>query len=141
MTARIRTITFDCKQWEPLVAFWSQVGDYAENPDNPNSPGDPEGLLTSPTTGINLLFLPVPESKTVKNRVHLDLTPTDRTRDEEVARLIDLGATLYADHRQEDGTGFVVLADPEGNEFCVERSEAERAAASRQDRAALGAQA
>jgi len=54
--------------------------------------------------------------------------PTDRTRDEEVARLLRLGATLVADRRQPDGTGWVVLADPEGNEFCVERSAAERTA-------------
>ena len=70
----------------------------------------------------------MPEAKTVKNRVHLDLTPTDRTRDEEVERLLGIGATLVADHRRPDGTGWVVLADPEGNEFCVERSTAERAA-------------
>jgi Glyoxalase-like domain len=70
----------------------------------------------------------VPEPKTVKNRVHLDLMPTDRTRDEEVERLLGIGATLVADHRRPDGTGWVVLADPEGNEFCIERSAAERAA-------------
>ena len=70
----------------------------------------------------------MPEPKTVKNRVHLDLEPTDRTRDEEVERLLKIGATLVADHRRPDGTGWVVLADPEGNEFCVERSAAERAA-------------
>jgi hypothetical protein len=70
----------------------------------------------------------VPEPKTVKNRVHLDLVPTDRTRDQEVARVLELGATLVADHRRPDGTGWVVLADPEGNEFCVELSAAERAA-------------
>jgi predicted enzyme related to lactoylglutathione lyase len=54
--------------------------------------------------------------------------PTDRTRDEEVERLLGLGATLVADHRRPDGSGWAVLADPEGNEFCVERSAAERAA-------------
>ena len=70
----------------------------------------------------------MPEPKTVKNRVHLDLMPTDRTRDEEVERLLGIGATLVADHRRPDGTGWVVLADPEGNEFCIERSAAERAA-------------
>lgn len=117
MTSRIRTITFDCRRWEPQVEFWSQVLDFTENPDNPNRPGDPEGLLTSPGTGLNLLFIPVPEGKQVKNRVHLDLVPTDRTRDEEVARLLDLGASMFADHRREDGRGFVVLADPDGNEF------------------------
>jgi predicted enzyme related to lactoylglutathione lyase len=68
----------------------------------------------------------VPEPKTVKNRVHLDLMPDDRTRDEEVERLLGIGATLVADHRRPDGAGWVVLADPEGNEFCIERSAAER---------------
>jgi predicted enzyme related to lactoylglutathione lyase len=51
-----------------------------------------------------------------------------RRRDEEVTRLLGLGATLVADRRQPDGTGWAVLADPEGNEFCVERSAAERTA-------------
>lgn len=69
----------------------------------------------------------LPESKTLKNRVHLDVQPTDGTRDEEVERLISIGASMVADHRQPDGSGFVVLADPEGNEFCVERCAAERA--------------
>jgi hypothetical protein len=69
-----------------------------------------------------------PEPKTVKNRVHLDVVPTERTRDEEVARLLAVGAVLVADQRRSDGTGWVVLADPEGNEFCVERSAAERTA-------------
>ncbi len=65
----------------------------------------------------------------MKNRVHLDLTPTRRTRDEEVARLQGLGATIVDDRRRPDGTGWVVMADPEGNEFDVERSAAERSAA------------
>ena len=68
----------------------------------------------------------MPEGKAVKNRVHLDLVPTDRTRDQEVAWLLELGATTVADHRQPDGGGWVVLADPEGNEVCVERSASER---------------
>lgn len=63
----------------------------------------------------------------MKNRVHLDLQPQDRTRDEEVERLLALGATLQGDHRRPDGTGWVTLHDPEGNEFCVERSAGERA--------------
>ena len=128
MTIRLRTITVDCADWVPLVAFWSQVTPYREDPANPNLPGDPMGYLVDPEGGPALLFIPVPEGKTVKNRVHLDLEP-DTTRDEEMARLLDLGATLVADHRRPDGTGWVTLADPEGNEFCVERSEAEKAAA------------
>jgi hypothetical protein len=126
VTFRIHSITFDCRRWEPLVEFWSQASDFVEDPAEPNEPGDPVGLLVHPETGVRLLFIPVPEAKTVKNRVHLDVQPTDRTRDEEVDRLLGLGATTVDDHRQPDGSGFVVMADPEGNEFCVERSTAER---------------
>ncbi len=63
----------------------------------------------------------------MKNRLHLDVQPVDRTRDEEVERLIGLGAKLFEDHRLPDGRGWVTLVDPEGNEFCIERSSAERA--------------
>jgi catechol 2,3-dioxygenase-like lactoylglutathione lyase family enzyme len=128
MSARPRNITFDCADPYAQVKFWSQVTGYREDPENPNEPGDPEGFLAGPDGQPGLLFIPVPESKTVKNRVHLDLMPTDRTRDEEVERLLGIGATLVADHRRPDGLGWVVLADPEGNEFCIERSAAERAA-------------
>jgi hypothetical protein len=127
MTARVRTITFDCADPYRLAGFWSQVTGYGEDPENGNEPDDPEALLVAPD-GLRLLFITVPEAKTVKNRVHLDLQPTDRTRDEEVERLLGLGATLVADHRQADGTGWVVLADPEGNELCIERSAQERTA-------------
>ena len=68
----------------------------------------------------------MPEAKAVKNRLHLDLQPEDRSRDEEVVRLLALGAVLVDDQRRPDGTGWAVLADIEGNEFCVERSAAER---------------
>jgi hypothetical protein len=128
MTARPRNITFDCADPYRLAGFWSQVTGYGEDPDNGNAPTDPEALLVGPDGQPNLLFIRVPEAKTVKNRVHLDLMPTQHTRDQEVARLLELGATTVADHRRPDGTGWVVLADPEGNEFCVERSASERAA-------------
>ena len=61
-----------------------------------------------------------------KNRVHLDLQPTNCSRDEQVTRAEELGATIVADHRNDDGTGWVTMADPEGNKFCIERSTAER---------------
>ena len=63
----------------------------------------------------------------MKNRVHLDLVPLGHGRDAEVDRVLALGARLVDDQRRPDGTGWVVLADPEGNEFCIERSDAERA--------------
>ena len=68
----------------------------------------------------------LPEAKTVKNRMHLDLGPTDQTRDEEVERLVSLGASVVADHRTAEGLGWVVMGDPEDNEFCIERSNKER---------------
>ncbi len=121
----IRTITVDCADPYRQAVFWSEATGWQEDPDDPNNPGDPEGRIVTPE-GISLLFMPVPEGKTVKNRVHLDLKPTGRSRDEEVTRLLSIGATLLEDHRRADGTGWVTLADPEGNEFCVERSDAER---------------
>jgi hypothetical protein len=125
----IRSVTMDCADPYRQALFWSDVTGWQEDPDDPNNPGDPEGRIVSPQ-GINLLFMPVPEGKTVKNRVHLDLMPSELTRDEEVARLLAIGAVLFEDHREPDGTGWVILADPEGNEFCVERGDAERGASS-----------
>lgn len=76
---------------------------------------------------MDLLFIKVPEGKTVKNRLHLDLTGSaGTTRDEEVERLLGLGATVFEDRRNPDGTGWVTMLDPEGNEFCVCRAEYER---------------
>lgn len=122
----IRSITVDCADPYRQAVFWSEVTGWREDPADPNHPDDPEGRIVS-THGISLLFIPVPEGKIGKNRVHLDLMPTARSRDEEVERLLGIGATLVGDHRQPDGRGWVTLADPEGNEFCVERSAAERA--------------
>jgi predicted enzyme related to lactoylglutathione lyase len=124
MTSGMRNITFDCHDPYAIGLFWQQVLDgYAEDPDDPNNPEDPEFFMRG--AGPNVLFIKVPEGKTVKNRVHLDLSPTDRTRDEEVERLIRLGARLVDDRRHTDGSGWAVMTDPEGNEFCVVRSQAE----------------
>jgi predicted enzyme related to lactoylglutathione lyase len=122
MTSLVRHVTIDCADAYRLGAFWAGALGASLNDDD--EPGDPEATVESP--GATLLFVTVPDPKTVKNRVHLDLQPQDRTRDEEVERLLALGATLVGDHRRPDGTGWVTLADIEGNEFCVERSAAER---------------
>lgn len=124
MTSLVRHVTIDCSDPYTLASFWAQVLDGRLADDD--SPGDPEAVVDS--AGASLLFLRVPDRKSVKNRVHLDLQPQDRTRDEEVERVLALGATLADDQRRPDGTGWAVLTDPEGNEFCVERSQAERAA-------------
>jgi Protein of unknown function (DUF664)/Glyoxalase-like domain len=126
MTSAIRHITFDCRHPEAIGPFWAGVLGYQDDPENPNEPGDPEYLIVDPKgRHPSLLFISVPDEKSVKNRVHLDLQPADG-RDLEVDRLTALGATLVADHRNADGTGWVVLGDPEGNELCIERSGAER---------------
>ncbi|MGH3648162.1 MAG: VOC family protein [Micromonosporaceae bacterium] len=127
MVSAVRHITFDAADPYALAQFWALVTGYRGDPDEPDLPEDTEHLILPPDgAGPGILFCAVPEGKTVKNRLHLDMQPRDRTRDEEVERLLAVGATLVADHRQPDGRGWAVLADPEGNEFCVERSAAER---------------
>jgi hypothetical protein len=119
MTSRISHTSFDARDAYAQSLFWSQVLDFVEDPDDPNLPEHPECLITSRDQSELLLFITVPDGKQVKNRVHLDLRPVDRTREEEVDRLIALGARELADHRRGDGSGWITLADPEGNEFCV----------------------
>ncbi|SCF14326.1 hypothetical protein GA0070607_6068 [Micromonospora coriariae] len=68
-----------------------------------------------------VVFIQVPEGKTVKNRLHLDVSPIDGSTEDEVTRLLGLGATR-TDVGQGAGRSWVVMADPEGNEFCVLRT-------------------
>jgi len=125
MASYIETTTVDCAEPYPLSIWWSGVLDYAEDPADPNAPDHEECLIRSADGKHKILFIKVPEAKSVKNRVHFDVRPSTGTRDEEVTRLLAHGATQVADHRQPGGAGWVVLADPEGNEFCVLRSRAE----------------
>jgi hypothetical protein len=126
MASRVSHTTFDCRDAFALSEFWKQVLGYDDVPGDPNEPGDEECMIVGRDDEPRLLFVEVPEGKQVKNRVHLDLEPTDRDRDEEIERVIALGATPLHDLRKEDGSGWLVLADPEGNEFCILRSRAER---------------
>jgi hypothetical protein len=128
MASFISHTTIDCGDPYSLSIWWSSVLDYHEDPEDPNLPDHTECLIMSPGGEHKLLFIHVPESKSVKNRIHFDLRPREGTRDEELARLLDHGATQVADLRKPDGSGWVVLADPEGNEFCMLRSEPEVAA-------------
>ena len=124
MTSVVSNITFDCADPYELALFWREVVGFPLGDDD--HPGDPEIGLVPPEGHPMLLFIRVPERKAVKNRLHLDIRPRTGTRDEEVERLIGFGAKLMDDRRDPDGRGWVVLADPEGNEFCVERGLAER---------------
>ena len=128
MTAYVSHTTVDCADAYRLSEWWKQVLGYADIEGDPNEPGHEECMIRSANTGHQLLFVVVPDVKRVKNRVHLDLRPAERTRDEEVSHLLSIGASQVSDQREVrgDGTGWVVLADPEGNEFCILRSDAER---------------
>jgi hypothetical protein len=119
MTSRISHTSFDAINAYAQSVFWSQVLDFIEDPDDPNEPEHEECLITSRDRSQLLLFITVPDGKKVKNRVHLDLRPVDRTREQETERLLALGASQLADHRRADGSGWITLADPEGNEFCI----------------------
>jgi catechol 2,3-dioxygenase-like lactoylglutathione lyase family enzyme len=128
MTALISHTSFDSLDPYASSVFWADVLGFAEDPDDPNEPSHEECMIFSPDGSVRLLFIEVPDAKQVKNRVHLDLKPAEGTRDQELERLLKLGAREVADRRRPDGSGWVVLADPEGNEFCIVRSDAERAA-------------
>ncbi len=122
MTSRFTELAIDCADPGNLARFWCSVLDYEVQHE-----GDGIVTIGSPPVagGRNhsnpelpmLTFARVPEGKTVKNRLHIDVNPTDREQDQEVRRLLDLGAR-HVDIGQGDES-WVVLADPEGNEFCV----------------------
>jgi len=100
MTSAIHNINIDCADPYRLALFWGEVTGWTEDPDNGNAPDDPEALLVSPDRQLHLLFIAGPDVKAGKNRLHLDLRPTDRTRDDEVTRLLALGASLVDDRRR-----------------------------------------
>ncbi|MHB8394591.1 MAG: VOC family protein [Candidatus Dormibacteria bacterium] len=114
MGSRLYAIVVDSKDPSSLARFWAQVLDckvvYEE--------ASEVGVARDDETYPGLIFVRVPEPKTVKNRLHIDLNPVDR--DLEVERLIALGAKRV-DVGQGPEVTWVVLADPEGNEFCVLR--------------------
>jgi hypothetical protein len=122
MTSKLTELAIDCADPHGLARFWCAVLDYVVQGDEDGvvtigSPLVPEGRDRVGPVPPTLTFARVPEAKTVKNRIHVDVNPTDRDQDEEVRRLLELGARR-ADVGQGDES-WVVLADPEGNEFCV----------------------
>ena len=125
--ARLHDVVFDCRHPASIARFWAaaldgyEVAPYDEaelarlrangifDPED-----DPTVLVEAPGTSPRIFFQLVPERKTVKNRIHLDLKSVSVP--DEVARLRGLGASLVAEHDDH-----VVLRDPEGNEFCLVR--------------------
>ena len=127
MTSLISHTTVDCANAYELSQWWKQVLGYVDVDGDPNQPGHEECMILDPETRHHVLFIEVPEGKTGKNRIHFDLRPRTGSRDDELERLLSQGATVVEDHRGNygPGTGWVTLADPGGNEFCILRSEAE----------------
>ena len=122
MTSKFTELAIDCADPGGLARFWCSVLGYEVQGEDDGlvtigSPLVPEGKNQRGPVPPTLTFAHVPEGKTVTNRVHLDVNPTDCSQDEEIARLIGLGATVFVDNRPE--FSWVTLADPEGNEFCV----------------------
>lgn len=153
MSATVQ-ITVDARDPRALSAFWAEVLGYL-HPAPPGvklpagvdgqaawdtfleSSGVPEELHNSASAledpegrGPRIFFQRVPEGKTAKNRVHLDVRTASDLRDDErmaaleaeCARLLELGASRLARHEPQEPTsiGFIVMADPEGNEFCLD---------------------
>jgi hypothetical protein len=122
MTSKFTELAIDCADPRRLARFWCSVLDYEVQDEDdavvtvgpPTAPGGQNHRGPVPPV---LTFARVPEGKSVKNRLHLDLSPADREQGEEVRRLLGLGAR-HADVGQGEES-WVVLADPEGNEFCV----------------------
>ena len=139
------TLTVDCRDAAVVTAFWKEALGYVERPaprgwDSweqwlrdmhvPEEEWGDGGALTDPTGAQpDISFLRVPEGKTVKNRLHLDLQVSggrdvdqalrvERIR-RHVDRLVAAGARVLAEHHDGDRLDHVVLADPEGNELCV----------------------
>jgi len=116
MNSRILAIAVDCHDAESLAKFWCQALGYRVVKRWQDAAGleyvDIHGGGTEPM----VIFQPVPEGKVTKNRLHLDLVPVEGGQMDEVRRLVALGARKISD---EPGFPWVVLADPEGNEFCV----------------------
>jgi len=128
MPSKIDAINITARDHESLGAFWQSLLGLHEDPNDPNNPGDPVTVYLTEPVAIRIYIQPVDEGKEFAQRIHLDLTPVDTTRDAEVARLEELGATIVADRRRENGTGYVTMSDVDGNEFCVQRSAEEVAA-------------
>ncbi len=114
MSSTLSAVVVDCRDPDALARFWCAALDYVVH-------GEAEGyvgIVPAGGGGPHLDFVLVPEPRTVKNRLHLDLRAVGTGQDAEVARLESLGARRV-DVGQGPEVTWVVLADPEGNEFCV----------------------
>jgi predicted enzyme related to lactoylglutathione lyase len=114
MTSRIATIAIDAARPEALAEFWCSVLGWKVL----EADGDIVSIGPEDASWPTIDVIAVPEGKVVKNRIHLDLRADDTTTEQELQRLLDLGARR-TDVGQAPDASWVVLADPEGNEFCL----------------------
>lgn len=121
MTSFVAHTTVDCHDAYALSEWWKDVLGYVDIDGDPNLPGHEECPIVDPESGHRILFIEVPDEVLPEKRMHFDLRPRAGSADDEVTRLLGLGATRVADRRgiYGPGTGWVVLADPEANLFCV----------------------
>ncbi|HEY8652220.1 MAG TPA: VOC family protein [Dermatophilaceae bacterium] len=114
MTSTIAVLAIDAMEPRRVADFWAAALGWQIIDE------DDDGVSIAPTTGAwpTIDVFRVPESKSVKNRLHLDLRANGTSTDDEVNRLLQLGARM-ADVGQSPDSTWTVLADPEGNEFCV----------------------
>jgi catechol 2,3-dioxygenase-like lactoylglutathione lyase family enzyme len=123
VACRFTELVIDCRDPEALAAFWAAVLGYRvlSREEGEVEIGPEAGFGGAAPT---LVFGPVPDPTPGKARLHIDLSATDRDQDDELARLLELGATP-ADVGQTGEESWHVLADPEGNVFCLLRRRVE----------------
>ncbi|MBV9578920.1 MAG: VOC family protein [Chloroflexi bacterium] len=123
MGARFTELVIDCRDPARVAEFWAAVLDYQVTDRGPKGEieiGPPRGSSGGGPSAPTLVFVPVPEEKTTKNRIHIDVNPTDTDQSNELRRLMRLGARRV-DVGQSQDVSWIVLADVEDNEFCLLR--------------------
>ena len=104
MTLELSHTTVNANNAYAQSVWWADLLGYREDPDDPNLAGHAECMIFSADGSHRILFIEVPDAKVVRNRVHLDLRPVERTRDEEHAHVLSLGATDLDDRAAERRT-------------------------------------
>ena len=121
MGARFTELVIDCRDPDRVAEFWAAVLGYAITERGPDGEVEISGDVAGAPT---LIFVPVPEAKSVKNRIHIDVNPTETDQSDELRRLLRLGARRV-DVGQGNDVSWIVLADVEDNEFCLLRRRVE----------------
>ncbi|HEY1295560.1 MAG TPA: VOC family protein [Chloroflexota bacterium] len=127
MGARFTELVIDCKDPNRVAEFWAAVLGYEiidRGPEGEVEIGRPRSSKGDASGAPTLVFVRVPEDKAVKNRIHIDVNPTETDQSNELRRLIRLGARRV-DVGQSQDVSWIVLADVEDNEFCLLRRRVE----------------